>query len=309
MGGRGPGPGYRLRAVLAFSAVGCLAFAALALRPDGAQGLWGARGPLTSYGWLLGLLFAAGGIAVAVRYRTVLRETPRLEPVTERLTTAATVVLRLAVVVTPLFLIVLSAKSCEPGATVEPPPPSPPPTTGPPREPTGASPDTSLVEILVSAIGVVLLLVMLTVLGIQVRRWLAERRRRRRAWLRVTTKPAGPDGKALAEAVASGRRALAGSDARTAVIACYLAMEDSLADSGVTRHDSDSPADLLRRAATAGVLTGSHPATLAGLFREARYSSHPMGEPELARARAALDGIAAQLGHDARQSAPTEEAR
>ncbi|MFG2604836.1 hypothetical protein ACGFT2_15015 [Streptomyces sp. NPDC048514] len=50
----------------------------------------------------------------------------------------------------------------------------------------------------------------------------------------------------LTQAVDSGRRALLdGTDARAAVIACYATMEASLAVSGVARHASDRPQDLL----------------------------------------------------------------
>jgi hypothetical protein len=102
---------------------------------------------------------------------------------------------------------------------------------------------------------------------------------------------------ALADAVASGRRALLdGSDARAAVIACYVAMEASLAGSGVVREDSDTPTDLLRRVADSGLDIAADAAALTGLFREARYSSHPMSDAQRDRAAAALNGLAAQLG-------------
>ncbi|WP_433890130.1 DUF4129 domain-containing protein [Streptomyces sp. CA-111067] len=102
---------------------------------------------------------------------------------------------------------------------------------------------------------------------------------------------------ALADAVASGRRALLdGSDARAAVIACYVAMEASLAGSGVVREDSDTPTDLLRRVADSGLDIAADAAALTDLFREARYSSHPMSDAQRDRAAAALNGLAAQLG-------------
>jgi hypothetical protein len=111
----------------------------------------------------------------------------------------------------------------------------------------------------------------------------------------------------LAQAVESGRRALLdGDDARAAVIACYAAMETSLAASGVTRRASDSPQDLLERAATGGLLTGTAPVALTALFREARYSTHPMDHSHRDRAAAALAEIAAQL--DRRAAAAAEAA-
>jgi hypothetical protein len=104
----------------------------------------------------------------------------------------------------------------------------------------------------------------------------------------------------LERAMLAGRGALEG-EARAAIIACYAAMEDSLAAAGVARLSSDSPADLLARAAAGGVIHGAAPARLAELFREARFSTHEMGEGQLSAARDALDEILAQL--TARQEA------
>ena len=102
------------------------------------------------------------------------------------------------------------------------------------------------------------------------------------------------DEAALGAAVLAGRGALEG-EARAAIIACYAAMEDSLAEAGVTRLESDSPADLLKRATEHGVVSGPAPRLLAALFREARFSTHPIGARHLDQARGALDEITAQL--------------
>ena len=102
------------------------------------------------------------------------------------------------------------------------------------------------------------------------------------------------DESALNEAVLAGREALEG-EARAAIIACYAAMEASLDAAGVPRLESDSPADLLARAADRGALDGPAARLLASLFREARYSTHAMGVAHLGQARGALDEIAAQL--------------
>ncbi|MEE4543782.1 DUF4129 domain-containing protein [Streptomyces sp. V4-01] len=100
----------------------------------------------------------------------------------------------------------------------------------------------------------------------------------------------------LAQAVDSGRRALlAGDDPRAAVIACYAAMEESLAASGVVRRASDSPQDLLERAVAKGLPAGDAAADLTALFREARYSRHPMDAGHRERAQAALTAIADRL--------------
>jgi hypothetical protein len=103
-------------------------------------------------------------------------------------------------------------------------------------------------------------------------------------------------GKALAGAVLAGREALADDpDARTAIIACYAAMEKSLAESGISRRKADTPTDLLQRAADAGLVQGIAAQTLTDLFSEARYSTHPMGEHQRDQARAALQSISAHL--------------
>lgn len=97
----------------------------------------------------------------------------------------------------------------------------------------------------------------------------------------------------LAQAVDTGRRALREvTDARAAVIACYAAMEASLAQSGVTRRESDSPGDLLERVVERGLPVGGPAGELTVLFREARFSTHPMDDGHRARASAALAAIA-----------------
>lgn len=98
----------------------------------------------------------------------------------------------------------------------------------------------------------------------------------------------------LERAMLAGRGALEG-EARAAIIACYAAMEASLSAAGVTLLNSDSPADLLARAAAGGLIQGAAPGRLAELFREARFSTHELGESKLVEARAALDEILAQV--------------
>jgi hypothetical protein len=100
----------------------------------------------------------------------------------------------------------------------------------------------------------------------------------------------------LREAVESGRAALAEiSDARAAIIACYVAMERSLADRGTSRTAADTPDELLARAVGAGTVRGPAAGRLTALFYEARFSTHPVAAGQRAAASAALDEIAAEL--------------
>jgi hypothetical protein len=100
----------------------------------------------------------------------------------------------------------------------------------------------------------------------------------------------------LRQAVESGRSALrALDDARAAIIACYVAMETSLAERGAARAAADTPDELLARATKSGVVRGTAAARLTSLFYEARFSSHPLDHGQRDAAERALDELAAAL--------------
>jgi hypothetical protein len=100
----------------------------------------------------------------------------------------------------------------------------------------------------------------------------------------------------LREAVESGRSALRSvDDARAAIIACYVAMENSLAERGTARGIADTPDELLARARQSGIVRGTAAARLTALFYEARFSSHPLDGRQREAAERALDELAAAL--------------
>jgi uncharacterized membrane protein YedE/YeeE len=111
----------------------------------------------------------------------------------------------------------------------------------------------------------------------------------------------------LREAVESGRAALRTvDDARAAIIACYVAMENSLAERGTARAVADTPDELLARAARSGLVHGTAAARLTALFYEARFSSHPMDRGQRDAAERALDELSAALAEaDAARPEPT----
>jgi hypothetical protein len=112
--------------------------------------------------------------------------------------------------------------------------------------------------------------------------------------------PDAADADELREAVESGRLAFAElDDARAAIIACYVAMESSLADRGAARDVAGTPDELLARVVSAGIVRGAAARRLTGLFYEARFSTHPLGRAERDAASAALDELAAELGASA----------
>jgi hypothetical protein len=100
----------------------------------------------------------------------------------------------------------------------------------------------------------------------------------------------------LARAVQSGQRALGElDDARAAIIACYLAMEQSLADVGAERAAAETPDELLARAVKANLVSPGPAGLLTRLFYEARFSTHPMPMSQRDRAERALADLAAEL--------------
>lgn len=104
------------------------------------------------------------------------------------------------------------------------------------------------------------------------------------------------DSEDLREAVESGRAALRTlDDARAAIIACYLAMEQRLAERGTARGPADTPDELLARAIRNGIVHGTAASRLTALFYQARFSSHPMDQAQRQAAERALDELAADL--------------
>ncbi|WP_152626607.1 DUF4129 domain-containing protein [Streptacidiphilus carbonis] len=287
------------------------AVAAVCLRAGRSAALGGV-GVLHGLWLLVALAVFAGGLYLVAKYQARQGERPMGTPREERLQSLTTAALGIIGVGTTAAVAVL-------GMTHTGPPDLPPAPTAMP--PTGAAPPPTPMplpsiapaekhashpfpvgEVLLVLVGL-LVIAAVIVLVLFVSRWL-QARRTPPPPLRSTLPLEDDDSAALGDAVRAGRLALRGEDVRAAVIACYAAMEESLIAGGVRRHAADSPADLLRRASEAGLLSGSAPHRLAALFREARYSTHPMAESDLLRARAALDEISARLAeHAARQEA------
>jgi hypothetical protein len=250
----------------------------------------------------LGILFALVAALIAAKYRDHVRSTEAETTAQDRLRQATTAVLFASAVLVPFALLLLSKSSTGEEAPSSSPIPSlsaarrrnvQPLPTRTPSKGHGFSFDlTQFVLGLVTVIAAALL-VSLIVVAIRLLR---------KVPVAPPTMSVSPfvqsqaEDEALADALLAGRSALAGADARVAIIACYAAMEDSLAQVGVVRERSDSPSDLLRRAARDLPEAGArNAATLTDLFREARFSSHPMTSQHLDAARSALDTVTSAL--------------
>ncbi|WP_052172945.1 DUF4129 domain-containing protein [Nocardia sp. BMG111209] len=98
----------------------------------------------------------------------------------------------------------------------------------------------------------------------------------------------------LAAILASGDQ-----DARTAIIACYGAMERGLAQArGVAPLISDTPSEVLARAFDRGALHDASARELVTLFEEARFSPHAMLEWQRLRAEQLLRIVLRDLRAD-----------
>jgi hypothetical protein len=229
-------------------------------------------------------------VALVVRHRRA----PRDAVLAARLRRLLTWVVVIALVAIPLGYVPLEHLKVTPRA-VTPQQSARPGRQVLPHEPPGGVPVAVIIVLAVLAALAAAALVYLLVR-------LAMAYRRRGPWRRV---PAGvpleasaaKDEPALRDAVESGYDALRWlDDARAAIIACYEAMEASLARAGAVRAVADTPDELLVRAAGQGLVRGGAAATLTGLFYEARFSSHPMPRARRDDAERALRGLAASLG-------------
>ena len=283
---------------------------ALGLAAVGVRAAAGAalHGPGLAVGWSVGLalLFAAVTLSIASKYRGHVSANDVPTASLDRLRQATIAVLFTSAALVPITLIVLHRPTPGIGSTLPPTtfPPSPlakagspggqvQPTRAPARGHHFAFDLTALLWALAAGLGIALA-IGLAAFAIRMLRKLPQTGPTASAAPIAGT---GDEDEALSGALLAGRSALAGDDARAAIIACYAAMEVSLGSVGVARELADSPSDLLRRA-NSGSLPGTgarDAAALTDLFREARYSTHPLTAQHLAAARAALDSVTAAL--------------
>jgi uncharacterized protein DUF4129 len=302
---------------LATGAVAALALAAVGLHAAAGSALHdgGVGGGISA---LLGVLFTIGALVAATKYRAHVRSTEVHGTAADRLRNATVAVLFATAVLVPFALILLHHDIGTGNGLV---PTDPDLSTG--RASSAASPYNVAPTPRATGHGIhlnltylMLALVILTVAAVIAAAVVVIVRVLRGASREgaVAPQPAVPaesglEDEALADALLAGRSALEGFDARAAIIACYAAMEDSLRQAGIARERADSPTDLLRRATARDTVDRAAAAELTELFREARFSTHPMGEGHLAAARRALDTITASVAEAlARRAAEAGEA-
>lgn len=86
-----------------------------------------------------------------------------------------------------------------------------------------------------------------------------------------------------------------GSDPRRAVIAAWLRLEQAAAAAGSARRPAETPGELAERLLATHAVSPVTLAGLAGLYREARYSEHPVDQRTRSDARRALERLRREL--------------
>lgn len=98
-----------------------------------------------------------------------------------------------------------------------------------------------------------------------------------------------------ADAVAQ-RKVLAAGTPRNAIVACWLRLEAVTIEAGFERNPADTSEEFTARILQQFAIDPAAVDQLAALYREARFSTHDMGEPERDAAIDALGAVHAGLG-------------
>jgi hypothetical protein len=99
--------------------------------------------------------------------------------------------------------------------------------------------------------------------------------------------------------VDAARAALTGGPPRNAIVACWMQLEVDAAAAGLTRLASETSTEYVERVIGGSSVDPAPIGDLAALYREARFSRHPLVDEHRDRALVALEQVAAALLHDA----------
>ena len=110
-----------------------------------------------------------------------------------------------------------------------------------------------------------------------------------------------PDLEVGRDAVARDRErhldALAHSDVRNGIVACWVLLEEAAAEAGVVRRPAETATEFVVRFLHALDVDPRPVAQLEDLYHEARFSTHRLGADARSRAEAALEAIHEDLAH------------
>ncbi|MET0910667.1 MAG: DUF4129 domain-containing protein, partial [Ilumatobacteraceae bacterium] len=143
--------------------------------------------------------------------------------------------------------------------------------------------------------------------GVAIIVWLvvryAWRHRPKLRWTRHPRRPRSDEFDVLDEVAtaitadaAAQQSALRRGTPRNAIVECWLRLEAAVVAAGVPRRPADTSTDLMLRVMAARPIDPTAIANLAALYREARFSDHPMTEDSRREAIDALDIVHEGLG-------------
>jgi hypothetical protein len=82
---------------------------------------------------------------------------------------------------------------------------------------------------------------------------------------------------------------------RNGIVGCWLRLEEIVASAGYPRSPAETSSEFVVRVLKSLDLDPRAAATLAALYREARFSAHRLGEDERTAARSALQALHEEL--------------
>lgn len=140
---------------------------------------------------------------------------------------------------------------------------------------------------------IIVMIVFVTVIAVLMAVW---RNRPRVRWRRKSTSDGDfevlPDiAAAVVEQAAAQRAALLDGAPRNAIVQCWLRLERDVAAAGMARDPADTSLEFTERVLARYTVDPEAIAELAALYREARFSDHPLEESHRRTALDALDRL------------------
>ena len=196
----------------------------------------------------------------------------------------------------PVGVVGESQRKPSDSASVEPPLPRPSETVQPDQEPDAQTGEASKVATWAGDLFTYLALIGgLWFLTMVVRALLLRLARKLPEKQLVVDMDPLPDVEAGRDALSRDRdrheTALAATDIRNGIVACWVLLEESAARAGVARRPAETATEFVVRFLHAIDVDPRPVAVLAGLYHEARFSTHALPEDCRARAEQALAGI------------------
>jgi hypothetical protein len=96
---------------------------------------------------------------------------------------------------------------------------------------------------------------------------------------------------AVVDEAEAQRAALLSGAPRNAIVQCWLRLEQDVASAGLVRREADTSAEFTERVLATYAVDSRAIHDLAALYREARFSQHPLGEVARTEALNALDRL------------------